>query len=82
MAIEKAKSNLFVQDENGEWVMNEKISHRALSNNSIFYERKPSRKQLHENFLNLRKTGERGFINAEALRKRRPDAEGVNPCVK
>lgn len=78
----KAKSQLYYINENNEWVENESISHRKLSNNSIFYNTKPSREQLKWQIEQMKLSGEPGFINAEAARKRRPDFEGVNPCAE
>ena len=51
-----------------------------MSNNSIFFNKKPTRKQLHTILEKIRYTGEPGFINAEAGRKRRKNFNGVNPC--
>ena len=58
------------------------IGHRRLSNNSIAFEGKPSADFLHLLFLMLQLDGEPGFINLEAARKRRDNAEGVNPCAE
>lgn len=55
--------------------------HRFMSNNSIFYEDKPTREQLAKQFTVLQNEGEPCFVNAEAARKRRPNFHGVNPCV-
>lgn len=54
--------------------------HRFMSNNSIFYERKPSKEQLKWQFDILKNTGEPSFVNAVAGRKRRENFNGVNPC--
>jgi adenosylcobalamin-dependent ribonucleoside-triphosphate reductase len=56
--------------------------HRFMSNNSVYYNEKPTREQLKEQFRTLRYEGEPAFVNAEAARKRRPDFMGVNPCVE
>ncbi|MDO4721507.1 MAG: ribonucleoside-triphosphate reductase, adenosylcobalamin-dependent [Peptostreptococcaceae bacterium] len=74
-----AKSNLYMQ-KNGKWMMDEDIAHRQMSNNSIYYTKKPSREQLKWQIDKMRYSGEPGFINAEAAMKRRPDMNGVNPC--
>lgn len=76
----KAKENLYTQNETGEWVENEALSHRKMSNNSIWFTKKPERAQLSSIFKSIRFTGEPGFINAKALLKRRPDGKGTNPC--
>lgn len=80
MDTQNAKNNLYTQDEGGSWVMNRAISHRTMSNNSIIYEKKPTREFLHEHFLKMRMSGEPGIVNAESARKRRPDFIGTNPC--
>lgn len=75
----KAKSNLYKQI-NGRWEMDKSISHRQMSNNSIFYRRKPTREQLHWHLQQMRYSGEPGWINEEAGAKRRPNFKGCNPC--
>lgn len=78
----QAKSQLYYMNEQNQWVENKTISHRKLSNNSIFYETKPTRQQLHWQIAQMKLSGEPGFINAQAARKRRADFEGVNPCAE
>lgn len=56
--------------------------HRFMSNNSVFYENKPTRDQLAKHFEILRDTGEPCFVNKQAADKRRPNFQGVNPCVE
>ncbi len=51
-----------------------------MSNNSIYYTKKPSRERLKWNIEKMRYSGEPGWINAEAAEKRRPNMNGVNPC--
>ena len=58
------------------------MDHRYLSNNSVFYEEKPTWDQLKKHFETLRDEGEPGFINAESARKRRENFNGVNPCAE
>lgn len=82
MDIEHAKNNLYTQDAEGNWIENKEISHRRMSNNSIFYEAKPTREELHQNLKNMRYTGERGFVNVQAAKKRRKNFNGLNPCAK
>lgn len=81
MEIENAKNGMYVQDANGNWIENKDISHRRMSNNSIFYEEKPTREELSQNIKNMRYTGERGFVNAKVARKRRKNFHGLNPCA-
>lgn len=58
------------------------FDHRRMSNNSIAYEKQPTRRQLHITFQLLQGEGEPGFINLEEARRRRPNAEGINPCAE
>lgn len=56
--------------------------HRFMSNNSIYYQHKPTREQLAHHFQTLVKEGEPGFLNAEAASNRRPNFQGINPCAE
>ncbi len=56
--------------------------HRFMSNNSIFFEEKPSWERLRHIFETLRYTGEPGFVNAAEGKRRRADFEGLNPCFE
>ena len=75
----QAKNNLY-EKKGSEWVENKYLSHRKMSNNTIFYEEKPSREQLKWHFQQIRNSGEPGFVNVEEARKRFPEFEGLNPC--
>lgn len=75
----QAKSQLYRQ-VNGRWEIDRNIAHRQMSNNSIFYRRKPSREQLHWHLQQMRHSGEPGWINEAAGLKRRPNFCGCNPC--
>lgn len=75
----QAKNKLYYQ-EDGKWKLNKELSHRQVSNNSIFYTSKPSREQLHWQISQMKVSGEPAFINAEAAKKRKKDFQGVNPC--
>jgi ribonucleoside-diphosphate reductase alpha chain/ribonucleoside-triphosphate reductase len=77
-----AKEKLYYQDENGQWVANTEILHRAMSNNSIMYWEKPTREQWADHFKKMRYTGEPGFINAVEAKRRNPYFKGVNPCAE
>ncbi|MGD9552670.1 MAG: ATP cone domain-containing protein, partial [Candidatus Caldatribacteriota bacterium] len=79
--ILNAKNNLYEQND-GNWVKNEEIDYREMSNNSIFYTTKPSREKLSWHIQQMRYSGEPGFMNAEAAAKRRPNLEGANPCME
>lgn len=56
--------------------------HRGMSNNSIFFNEKPSKETLLDIFTRIQNNGEPGFVNAEAARKRRPNFAGLNPCAE
>ena len=58
------------------------LHHRRMSNNSIAFESKPSRDQLNLIFEMMKAEGEPGFVNLEEAKRRRPNAEGLNPCVE
>ena len=75
----QAKNGLYRQI-NGRWEIDKAIAHRQMSNNSIFYRKKPSREQLHWHITQMRYSGEPGWINEEAGKRRRPNFCGCNPC--
>lgn len=75
----QAKSNLYRQ-VGDRWEIDPRIAHRQMSNNSIFYTRKPTREQLHWHLQQMRYSGEPGWVNQEAGARRRPNFNGVNPC--
>lgn len=58
------------------------LFHRRLSNNSIAFHKKPSREMLNLIFMIMQAEGEPGFVNLDAANKRRPNANGLNPCVE
>jgi ribonucleoside-triphosphate reductase (thioredoxin) len=58
------------------------LDHRRMSNNSIAFETKPDREFLNLVFEIMQLEGEPGFINLEEARRRRPNAEGLNPCAE
>ena len=75
----QAKSNLYRQVR-GRWEIDKSIAHRQMSNNSIFYRKKPIREKLHWHLQQMRYSGEPGWINEEAGARRRPNFSGCNPC--
>ena len=75
----QAKSKLYRQVD-GKWELNASLSHRQMSNNSIYYRKKPTREKLHWHLEQMRYSGEPGWINEEAGLKRRPEFNGCNPC--
>lgn len=54
---------------------------RSMSNNSVFFNEKPTKETLEDIFKRISNNGEPGFVNAEAARKRRPNFAGLNPCA-
>lgn len=74
-----AKSNLYTFKDN-KWQINQDIAHRQMSNNSIYFTKKPTREELHVQLERMRYSGEPGFINHVAAAERRPNMKGVNPC--
>ncbi len=76
-----AKSDLYKKVDE-KWVIDQEIAHRQMSNNSIYYTRKPTRDQLHWHLQQMRYSGEPGWVNEEAGAKRRPNFNGVNPCAE
>lgn len=80
-SIFNAKSNLYVVNPaTGKFEIDTTIAHRQMSNNSVAYYAKPSREGLHRHMEAQRYSGEPGWVNYEAGKKRRADFEGVNPC--
>jgi len=75
----EAKSNLYKQID-GQWIVDQEIIHRQMSNNSIYYKEKPTREHLHWQIEQMRYSGEPGWVNEIAGAKRRPNMNGVNPC--
>lgn len=75
----EAKSALYKQID-GQWIVDQDIIHRQMSNNSIYYQKKPSREQLHWQIQQMRYSGEPGWVNEIAGAKRRENMNGVNPC--
>ena len=78
-SILTAKNDIYTLVD-GKWVVNPDIIHRQMSNNSIYYKIKPTRKQLHWHIMQMKNTGEPAFVNEEAAKKRRENFNGVNPC--
>ncbi len=75
----EAKSDLYKQID-GQWIVDQEIIHRQMSNNSIYYTQKPERETLHWQIEQMRYSGEPGWVNEIAGSKRRPNMNGVNPC--
>ncbi len=77
----QAKSELYKKTDE-KWVLDTEIAHRQMSNNSIYYTRKPTREELHWHLQQMRYSGEPGWVNEAAGAKRRPNFQGVNPCAE
>lgn len=77
----QAKSDLYKKTDE-KWIIDSEIAHRQMSNNSIYYTRKPTREQFHWHLQQMRYSGEPGWVNEEAGAKRRPNFNGVNPCAE
>ena len=87
-------SEIALFDQNDDAVLNAKVGlfdpdssnfnndQRFMSNNSIFFESKPTKEQLLDIFERIQYNGEPGFVNAAAARFRRPHFEGLNPCAE
>ena len=73
----KMLENLTLYDPNAR-----PLHHRRMSNNSIAFEEKPSSEVLNLVFEMMQSEGEPGFVNLQEARRRRPNAEGLNPCVE
>ncbi len=79
-------AEIFLCDSDDEESINAKRNitsetmHRYMSNNSIVFEKKPTREELHNIFSSIKINGEPGFFNLESAKKRRPNTKGVNPC--
>lgn len=58
--------------------------HRQMSNNSLVFYTKPTRRQLNKVFKLIESSGgsEPGFINGVEARRRAPYFKGVNPCAE
>ncbi|MFA5618364.1 MAG: hypothetical protein WDK95_16155, partial [Syntrophorhabdaceae bacterium] len=76
-----AKSNLYKKIEE-QWIVDQDLVHRSMSNNSIFYQSKPTRERLHWQIEAMRYSGEPSFINQEAGLKRRENFNVCNPCAR
>lgn len=74
-----AKRNIY-KVVDGEWIEDEKISHRKMSNNSVLYTNKPSLERIKEIINSIKVNGEPGFINGTEATRRKSSFKGCNPC--
>lgn len=58
------------------------LHHRRMSNNSIAFHQTPTKEFLDLVFEVMKAEGEPGFVNMAEANRRRPNAEGLNPCVE
>lgn len=70
----------FVDAKKDLWTSRQNLQ-RTMSNNSVVFESKPSFEEVQRVFQGIKNNGEPGFFNLEAARKRRPNAQGINPCL-
>lgn len=75
----KAKRNIF-KVVDGNWIEDEKISHRKMSNNSVLYHERPSLNRIKEILESIKINGEPGFINGMEASRRKSSFQGCNPC--
>ena len=76
----QAKNNLYTQDAAGNWIVNQEIIHRALSNNTIVHWEKPTREFWKWQFQQMRYSGEPAFYNGKAALARNENFKLPNPC--
>ena len=79
-SVIESKNEMYIKDNEGNWLENKDILHRAMSNNSIAYEKKPTFEELQTQFKTIRHSSEGNFYNLEAARKRKPTCKISNPC--
>ena len=76
-----AKMNLYTQDDKGNWIVNQDIIHRMMSNNSTAYWSKPTFEELKQRFEIIKHSAENNFFNMEHARKRKANVKGTNPLT-
>jgi ribonucleoside-triphosphate reductase len=58
------------------------VGHREQSNNSLMFMSRPDRQVIVELLHRILETGEPGFVNGEAAKRRAPEMQGMNPCAE
>jgi ribonucleoside-triphosphate reductase len=81
MEMRNAKQKLYTQDVEGNWVIDQDIIHRQMSNNSIAFWKKPSYDDLKKQFDVIKQSAESNFFNMESAQKRMPNVKGTNPLT-
>lgn len=74
-----AKRNLY-QVVDGQWIEDTNISHRKMSNNSVLYNRIPTKDEIKAILDSIRVNGEPGFLNNREAMRRKAAFQGCNPC--
>ena len=74
-----AKKNIYKLVD-GDWIEDERIAHRRMSNNSVLYKQRPSMEKLTDIINSIKVNGEPGFINASEAGRRKNTFRGCNPC--
>lgn len=70
-------AEIFMKAKDGYWPDRK---WRAQSNNSLTFNRDPSRAELERMFASIWLSGDPGFYNMKQARAKAPWAEGTNPC--
>lgn len=82
MPVDDQEAEAFIKAKRDFWLSGN--MQRSQSNNSIVFDRKPSKMELRGLFATMLDAGgsEPGFINAVEARRRAPWFKGVNPCAE
>lgn len=82
MPLDDPEAEAFIKAKRDFWLSGN--NQRSQSNNSIVFDRKPSKMELRGLFATMLDAGgsEPGFINAVEARRRAPWFKGVNPCAE
>jgi ribonucleoside-diphosphate reductase alpha chain/ribonucleoside-triphosphate reductase len=78
---QEAKLKLYTQDDDNNWVVDQNILHRMMSNNSTAYWSKPSYEELKLRFEIIKRSAENNFFNMESATKRKLNVKGTNPLT-
>lgn len=81
VALGSLEDNAFVEAKKDLWVTRENLQ-RTMSNNSAIFDLPPTQEEVSKVFNGIKDNGEPGFFNLGAAKKRRPMAEGSNPCME
>ncbi len=71
----------FIEAKKDLWTRKDNLQ-RTMSNNSVILEHIPDKGTFLNIFETIRTNGEPGFVNLEEMRRRRPNAQGGNPCLE